>query len=503
MTGILMIFGQVWGHPYKETAVPLVFGGMAFVLVSVVILDYRAVVRDFIQHVFVQVVRATLPVPQSDGAAGRPKSNQEVDDIIRKGGADVLYYGSSPPPADEWNKAIRPVLHQASYYSTPTYYLDPYLKIVDWNLAFDVVFSHLTGNLRMLHVNHFIAQLTNQEEVFQRAREFSQVLPPRPFHNELLVYTHPIYGEMRFSKFATKLFDRSGIEQGWAVGLFIRRMEPGGRKWSLLEEDLVSRFEKDVTWNEYSASYDQILKLYSPYDKLLEDIVSAIPAGNTPVLDLGAGTGNTVEKLLAKGHQVVAVENNLAMLDRLRNRSFADQIEIIKSSVEHLDMLELDRRKFKAATMVNVLYALDNPPGCLTWVNKLLPVDGVLSISTPFKEVESLAPLLADIKQKLVQQKLFTGLELHYERLRIANERLEPLAVRYSVANYKQWIESAGFSITKEIPRTYSDAETGAVMVVHARKIRDVGTDSSSFSPALSQKSGTSLGVPDASGLFK
>ena len=69
---------------------------------------------------------------------------------------------------------LRSVMYQAPRYTTPTYSLDPHLAVVAWNVAFEVIFRRILPAIHRRHVNNFIIELANQNEVFEHARQFTE-----------------------------------------------------------------------------------------------------------------------------------------------------------------------------------------------------------------------------------------------------------------------------------------------------------------------------------------
>ena len=164
----------------------------------------------------------------------------------------------------------------------------------------------------------------------------------------------------------------------------------------------------------------------------------------------------------------MAVENNDGMLDRFRSRGFSeDRVRVVKSSVEHLEALKSGT--FDAAVMVNVLYAVDDPLACLQEVNRILRPNGVLGFSTTHSKTV-LKPLLDDIRSSLQNQGKFDQLADDYANVYDANVRLESIARRHSKEDYLGWVRAAGFEPETQLLSEYQ----GVVMVVHAKKIRDV-----------------------------
>ncbi len=380
---------------------------------------------------------------------------------------DILGANAPTPSIGLWYTQLRPVLHQASQYTVPTYYLDVDLNIIDWNVAFDMIFSDVAGKIRYQHVNYFIARLDNHIEVFDHGRRFTErvLAGALPFvDTEVLRYKSSRYGQIVFLKVASQLHDPAGELRGWSVSLLIREIQ-----WGKFERDLRRRIHDDKLWSVYSASYDRVLKEFPPYQTLIQDVINVVPdVPGLSVADLGAGTGNVTEALLKAGHRVTAVDNSAAMLDRLSAKRFDPQrVTVAKASVEHLDALcILEDESFDAAVLVNVLYGVDDPLRCLRGVHRILKPKGLLAYSTTHSETR-LDPLLNAIKARLIEDGKYKKLAEDYQNLREANKELERTIVRrYRREQYREWTEAAGFDIKLDVPSTYVDA----VMLVHAQK---------------------------------
>jgi ubiquinone/menaquinone biosynthesis C-methylase UbiE len=445
-----------------EAKLVLVKGMVGLIFVSVLAVAAMAVFRrDALYSVTAEPPQARAPTPS--GSKLPPTAPPPTERTTGSGERPPIVGENNPPPAaGVWYKEIRPVLHQAVHYTVPTYYLDVNLMIVDWNIAFDLVFSKLGSGLRDKHVKHFINELENFDEVMDHAREFTRkVLSGRiPFVDvEPLRYASERYGEVSFLKVATQLHGPDGNPRGWSVSLILREID-----WPAFEKDLLEEARKDKLWGIYSASYDRVLLAFDPYKQLIKDVIGVVPPGRQSVADLGAGTGNTTKELLAAGYTVTAVENNLGMLDRLRSKNLEGRLTVIKSSVE--DLTTLETQPFDAAVMVNVLYAVDDPLACLQAVYGILKPNGVLGLSTTHSDSE-LDRLLNSIKTQLVNKGKFDKLRNDYQILHDVNKLIErDIAKRHSRDKYREWIRAAGFTIIRDVPNTYEDA----VMLVWAQK---------------------------------
>lgn len=405
---------------------------------------------------------SAIPEAPSPKRTSKPNDSHEIATIVQQHG-DVVGADAPPPRPDVWEAELRPVLYQAIHYSTPTYFLDTNLKVIDWNVAFEMIFTRILGRIIGKHVINFIAELKNQDEVFDHARSFTEFVEQGRLplvDMEPLSYESEKYGLVQFVKVASQLHDASSELKGWSVGLLIRDIE-----WDDFQRDLLEKLTEDKLWSVYSASYDRVLTEFPPYMTLIKDIISVLPSGSFRVADLGAGTGNVTAELANAGHHVTAVENNVAMLERLRAKDFASpSVTVVKASVKNLDLLP--QQSFDAVVMMNVLYAVDDPLRCLIAVNRILKPGGMLSFSTTHSETR-LDSLLNAIKAHLKKTGSYNDLKEDFDRVYRANKHIEKtIALRYTRDEYRKWVQRAGFEITRNISSTYNDA----VMLIHAVK---------------------------------
>jgi len=410
------------------------------------------------------------PAPESESALEDPdKMPSTAQDSglfkrVQQLNEDIYGARATPPNLDCWYRDLQPTLHQASFYTVPTYFLDHDLYIVDYNPAFEIIFRRSAGYLRGRHVNWFIAQLQNHQQVHEHGREFTErVANANVFpliDMEPIVYDSPDYGRIEFTKIASQLHDSDGKLKGWAVALVLKQIA-----WDKFEGKLGEKLRQDKLWSVYSASYDRILTSFPPYCKLIAEVIDVLPATDLLVADLGAGTGNVTAALLERGQRVVAIENNVGMLDRFRSKSrLSGSVTVIKDTIE--DCERLKEGIFDGVVMVNVLYAVEDPLSCLRQVHRLLKPGGTLGFSTTHRET-SLTELLDAIKTHLRTNGTFETLASDYLTLYKLNREIEhTIALRWTRDQYQEFLRAAGFEITRVLPSTYHNA----VMVVHARK---------------------------------
>ena len=434
----------------------LILGALGLVFLMVVLVSVMARDPGWLQG------KRQPPAVQEGHPAEKP-SDTEVDRMVKQQSKSVLFATEKKKPKlDLWYDQMRPLLHQAAHYSVPTYYLDNKLNVIDWNIAFEIIFGDLLMAIRGKHVVEFIARLANHDEVFAHARKFTQDVTEKnafPYVDlEPLVYKSPEFGAVRTMKVAAQLTDGEGSGRGWAVALWPLELD-----WEIFQPKLHERIEADKTWSVYSASYDRVLLEFPPYHTLIEDVISVVPKGNLSVVDLGCGTGNVTRSLIDRGHRVTAIDSNLGMLDQLAEKQM-EGVRVIKCAMEHLECI--NDNTFDAAVMVNVLYAVNEPLKCLRDVHRMLRPKGVIGLSTTHSESQ-LDSLLDRIELQLKAAGKLDELAGDWNAVYKVNKGLEGSIVRrHTREEIRDMLRTVGFEIIKDVPSTYCDA----VMLVHARK---------------------------------
>src|SRR5215469_18179402 len=348
-------------------------------------------------------------------------------------------------PEDEASQLhqLRSVIYQAPRYSTPTYFLDPHLAVVQWNVAFELIFRRILPKIRRCHVNAFIAELGNRKEVFEHGRKFTEKVKAGrlPLVDlEPLVYESADYGRVELTKIATQLTDGDATLKAWSVSLLVRKID-----WESFLRDLDERLQEDCLWGVYATSYDAVLTRFEPYQRLIEQVVNGVPPDAARVLELGAGTGNVTKELLSRRYTVTAVENNPSMLEKMASKGLRvnSKLTVLFDSVENCSFE--DQGEFDAAVAVNVAYALDDPLGCFRRVSNALRPGGMFALSTTHSGTK-LDALLTAIEDDLIASGRMEQYREHYERLVKVNRTIErTIAKRYSIHEYADWLKAMGF----------------------------------------------------------
>jgi ubiquinone/menaquinone biosynthesis C-methylase UbiE len=468
---IIRAVRDIWG---LLALIALIVGGLIYTVAKVnrgdpttIVLASLIFFSLIIGAVTYVTVRGHRPM---EDHVDEPEDKAEADQkeaLLAENRDQVLAANAPPTSLDKLTLELgqlKDVIHQSGRYSTPTYYLNAKLQVIDWNIAFELLFKPILHKIRRRHVNHLIAELSNRDAVFNHARDFTKAVKAGllPLVDmEPLEYNSQDYGPVLFQKIACQLTDTDGNLRAWSVALLIQEID-----WDRFNADLLPRLRDHKSWSVYAVSYDAILLSFPPYLQLIKDVLAPIPADTTNVLDVGAGTGNVTKALLKRGLRVVALENNLPMLEKLRAKdldSAGGRLILNKTSAENMEAVEPN--SFDAVVAMNVLYALNDPLAFINKVSQVLRPGGIFSFSTTHSETD-LDPLLSAIERQLKKEGKYAANEVHFKRVCEVNKSLENTIVkRYAREDYISWVEAAGFEIIKVIPEAYE----GAVMIVHAR----------------------------------
>jgi ubiquinone/menaquinone biosynthesis C-methylase UbiE len=107
----------------------------------------------------------------------------------------------------------------------------------------------------------------------------------------------------------------------------------------------MAKFESKSTthWNDLAKDYDRIMGNVPQMYDLFAEIVRNIPVDSSRILDLGAGTGNLLQKVRQAYPQaeLIALDPAQAMLERLKEKHVDDtQISCIVGSAHAIDLLD-------------------------------------------------------------------------------------------------------------------------------------------------------------------
>jgi SAM-dependent methyltransferase len=380
--------------------------------------------------------------------------------------------------------------------NVPSLFLNKRLFLLDWNSAFELVFP-TQRFCRGQYVTAFLKCLENKDDALKDRDDFldknnklidDSKLPI--FHIQKLIYRSPQYGEMKFTKMASKVEKpETGETVGWDIALNANLVD----KRELYEEDLtrVNLYMSLLT--RYALAYDRIAGDFAHYHEFV-DLHCAAVAHAGKVLDLGSGPGYVAQRLLEKGKHVTAVDSNDAMLRCLErncdNVANQQNLRVLKQNLEKLysvdesEIGDLERQRVEAlfppydgAVLMNVAHALRKPVECFKRIYEVLAPDGVLALSGPKSdtEIRNLFETIENEKEARAQREKWDKESIDkwnvaFEIFQEVNHKLveEEFFHKYSPEDVTAMLQQAGFEVRDDEIRT--DAYVGDWMFIVARR---------------------------------
>ena len=98
------------------------------------------------------------------------------------------------------------------------------------------------------------------------------------------------------------------------IGDLLGQLDDGTR----LRAPVGTEYDLQSGYQQWSATYDQPLRLFSIEEPPMQALIGTIPAG--PALDAACGTGRYSTYLAGRGHSVIGVDQSEAMLDLAREK---------------------------------------------------------------------------------------------------------------------------------------------------------------------------------------
>ncbi|MEK6943641.1 MAG: GNAT family N-acetyltransferase [Nanoarchaeota archaeon] len=185
----------------------------------------------------------------------------------------------------------------------------------------------------------------------------------------------------------------------------------------------VENVQEDI-FSKYAESYDNVVARTSFYKKLISNAVRSLE-GCKRVVDFGCATGNLAIELAKRGVNVLAIDNNQAMIERARKKiekeGLGKYVEVINADITKIT---LEPGGYDGAVMLNVMYLLDNPYDLADKIYASLKKDGILVVSGP-KPNQNLNLLQKTIYQEFQRAGILEKFSEDIKIVRDVNEILE------------------------------------------------------------------------------
>src|SRR5262249_41204449 len=224
------------------------------------------------------------------------------------------------------------------YYAPhPALTVDAEGRVLDYNLALDVLAGNVLNSHRDLPLDGWAQQLERrmtQGTLLPGTNGLARTkcsLNVEGLGSVHLVGTQIVCDDPATSKTIGRIVS-------WEV------IAADGKDW--FHKKYRERHDQQLIWDIYASSYDRILNLMPYYREVVDRHRVALTAtAPGPLVDLGAGTGNLAEVLLiSTDRAVTVVDNSRAMLHKLRSKSALaaevnKRLTIIEASAECLPII--------------------------------------------------------------------------------------------------------------------------------------------------------------------
>ena len=147
--------------------------------------------------------------------------------------------------------------------------------------------------------------------------------------------------------------------------------------------------------NEYRKDYKSTIKpklkhvfRYAPHAiNRIKYIKKYLKPQQNTFLDIGSGSGEVLYMAIKSGFDAKGIEPNIGYADY--SKKYLD----LPVSNKTYDNAELKEKSFDVVNLQDVLEHLPDPLFCLSFINKILKQDGILSVSVPNIEFYAHSPL--------------------------------------------------------------------------------------------------------------
>jgi ubiquinone/menaquinone biosynthesis C-methylase UbiE len=322
-------------------------------------------------------------------------------------------------------------LPPSAYYApTPLLTVDEGGRVVDYNLALQVLLGADMDGCRYLPVAHLLERAASRLSgaIFPSLTcspgDGSAPESALGIRSAACRYTSASYGPVELRGTAVCHIDpSSGGPAGATLFLEVLRMEEADQ----FAHALHRRWEHELAWEVYAASYDRVLPRLPFYQEVVGRHIEAMSAEDVrEVADLGAGTGNVTIPLLRAGRHVTAVDISRAMLDRLRAKGASPEggaLTVLEESAEHLP--SLPDEAFDGVTVLLSFYDMGDPERGLWEALRILRPGGCFVTTEP-KQCFDLRVLLEFAESHLRERGLWEKLHADWDRVRDVNLVLDP-----------------------------------------------------------------------------
>lgn len=189
--------------------------------------------------------------------------------------------------------------------------------------------------------------------------------------------------------------------------------------------------KKASHWSKHFRFYDLFQMNFSNYLTMMgfhrKNVI-----GLKNILDSGAGSGNLTLMLLKDKHKVVAVDNNDAALNILRNKCKKYRANLTIKKQDLNKPLKLKSQSFDGVVSSIVIPFLNNNLEYFQEINRVLKSNGVLSLSAwlPKRGLMDSKYMMPKLERELKAKKLLPKFDKEWEEIWITSRKNEDIIVK-------------------------------------------------------------------------
>jgi ubiquinone/menaquinone biosynthesis C-methylase UbiE len=152
-----------------------------------------------------------------------------------------------------------------------------------------------------------------------------------------------------------------------------------------------------MLWSLFSHIYDEVLRRYPPYQKLILRVMGIIEERQSfktgPLLDAGCGTGNFAVEIGKRKIEVLAIDRSDSMLRIAENKIKQEALNTLNNVVfckaDLNEPLNIANKSFQSVLCIHSLYLLEKPQKSLHEFSRILKDGGYLIICNPCRPLSA------------------------------------------------------------------------------------------------------------------
>jgi ubiquinone/menaquinone biosynthesis C-methylase UbiE len=208
-------------------------------------------------------------------------------------------------------------------------------------------------------------------------------------------------------------------------------------------------------WERHFENYDLFMKSFSKYKKTIKFHILHLQKLKV-VLDDGCGTGNLTLALLLKKHEVIAIDQELKILDIVKNKC-RDNLSNLKLEKMDGQNLKYSDNTFDGASSMFVIPFVKDNKKYLSEIFRVLKPGGKAVISAWAPKKDIITHIAKDMEREYKKKKILPKYKNSWkEFLKTSKINGKSVILSYSTINLKSDLKEIGFiKINKYLKNPY------------------------------------------------